>query len=174
MAWDWSGQTWSASTAYLPGQYIINPPSSGAVPNVYVATVGGTSGLAPGPVSTSSAIADGSVTWAWVGQWTGSVTDLAPDCSTAPTPEQVTIMSMVYRQMTGPDWGGLQDDASRYLAAHLATLARSRGRGPTTSEAVGPLSRGYSSLLAMGALGQTSYGIEYLRLARLTPAVLGA
>lgn len=108
------------------------------------------------------------ITWA-------EVVDIAPELSTITLQTQGSILGIVSRQVANADvWGDLQDDASRYLAAHLATLTRRLGNGPTASEGVGPLNRSYQSLLQFGMLGQTSYGIEYLRLARLTSAVLGS
>jgi hypothetical protein len=103
------------------------------------------------------------------------VVDIAPELSTIATGTQTKILAMVGRQVANVDnWGELIDDASAYLAAHLATLTQKLGNGPTASEGVGPLNRSYVSLLQFGMLGQTSYGIEYLRLARMTPAVLGS
>lgn len=103
------------------------------------------------------------------------VVNIAPELSTTPVGTQTAILGIVSRQVANADvWGDLQDNASAYLAAHLATLTRRLGNGPTASEGVGPLNRSYQSLLQFGLLGQTAYGAEYLRLARLTTAVLGS
>lgn len=170
MAITWAGTAWVATTAYVAGQRVINDSGK-----VYRCTTAGTSAGSGGPTGTTSAITDGSVVWEYLGADTGSVVDLAPELSTTPAAAQVTILGSVLRQMDAESWGDLYDDGQRALAAHIATVAKSRGKGPLTNEALGSASRGYASMLASsGLLGTTMYGLEYRRLARLTPAALGA
>lgn len=103
------------------------------------------------------------------------VVAIAPECAGVELASQAAILAMVGRQVGDPEvWGSYQDDAAKYLAAHYATLARSRGKGQITAEAVGSVSRSYGDQTGLaGTLGTTSYGTEYFRLARLTTAALG-
>ena len=108
-----------------------------------------------------------SITWP-------DVVAIAPECASAEPASQTAILAMVDRQLDPDTWGSYFDDGSKFLAAHYATLARSRGKGQITAEAVGSVSRSYGDMTALaGSLGATSYGLEYFRLARLTSASLG-
>lgn len=168
MAITWAGTAWVATTPYVIGDRVVN------VGNVYRCSVAGTSGNAGGPTGKGSAIVDGGCTWAYLGANGGAVIDVAAELSTAPAGQQRAILDMVDRQVADVEiWGFFLDDGARYLAAHLGTLAKAKGKGPVTAEAVGSVSRSYASLLQFGALGQTAYGVEYERLVRLTGASLG-
>lgn len=102
------------------------------------------------------------------------VVAIAPECASAEPAAQTAILAMVDRQLDPDTWGSYLDDGAKYLAAHYATLARSRGKGPVTAEAVGSVSRSYGDQTGLaGTLGTTSYGTEYFRLVRLTTAALG-
>lgn len=170
MAITWAGTAWAAATPYTAGQRVINDSGK-----VYRCTTGGTSAGSGGPTGTSSAITDNSVVWEYLGADTGAVVDLAPELSTTPAAAQVTILGSVLRQMDADAWGDLFDDGQRALAAHIASVAKSRGRGPLTAEAVGSISRSYGSMLPSSPLlGTTMYGLEFRRLARLTLSALGA
>lgn len=108
-----------------------------------------------------------SITWP-------DVVAIAPECASVEPASQTAILAMVDRQLDPDTWGSYFDDGSKYLAAHYATLARSRGKGPVTAEAVGSVSRSYGDQTGLaGTLGTTSYGTEYFRLVRLTTAALG-
>lgn len=170
MAITWLGTAWAALTAYAIGARVVN---SG---NVYRCITAGTSAGATGPTGTAADITDGTVHWKYLGANGPAVVDLAPELSTgtaAGTQNQILI-AVDLQVPTDGDWGDLRDQGACYLAAHLATLAKSRGRGPLASQTVGPLSRSYGGLLQFGELGLTSYGVEYQRLMRLLASVLGA
>ncbi len=168
MAVTWSGAAWVALTGYVIGDRVVNGG------NVYRCTAQGTSAAAGGPTGTSTGITDGSCTWDYLGANGGAVIDVAPELATAAAGQQRSILDMVDRQVADPEiWGSYLDDGAVYLAAHLATLSKAKGKGPVTAEAVGQVSRSYASLLQFGRLGLTSYGVEYERLVRLTPAALG-
>lgn len=108
------------------------------------------------------------VTWA-------DVVAIAPELADVAVPTQVALLAHAERLVNRAAWGTLADDGVKYLAAHLGTLTRSKGKGPVASEAVGSLSRSYGSLVALaGTWGQTSYGAHYVQLTRMLPTVLGA
>lgn len=103
------------------------------------------------------------------------VVAIAPELAATGTAQQDAILAMVGRQVADPcAWGDYLDDAAKFLAAHYGTLARSKGKGPVTAEAVGQVSRSYGDMTKLaGSLGLTSYGVEYERIARLTTLGLG-
>ncbi len=104
-----------------------------------------------------------------------NVTALAPELATTIPATQTALLAYVNAKIDDDTWGDtLSADMGRaYYAAHLATLAKRRGSGPITQEAVGQLSRSYGPTGVPGALGMTSYGAMYELLARQTVAVLG-
>lgn len=99
------------------------------------------------------------------------VVNVSPEMVRTPLPAQTEILIAVGLQVPVNQWGKLQAQGQAYLAAHLGTLARRRGDGPTTSKSAGGLSQSFASLTALGALGMTSYGVEYQRLIRLLPTI---
>ncbi len=174
ITWESSGPAWTPNTAYPVGSRVVNPPSAGAQPNVYRATTGGTSGNAGGPVGTDPAapITDGTVTWVYLGQWSGAVVDIAPEL--AAEPGAATMLKLAEDMCADSDlWGSILDDGRRYLAAHFGQLARLRGKGMITSEAVGPLSRSYAALMGPTMWHLTAAGRVYETLARSTGSCLG-
>ena len=99
---------------------------------------------------------------------------VASELATLGAEQQRSILDTVDRQVADPEvWGSYLDDGARYLAAHLGTLSKLKGKGPVTAEAVGNISRSYANMLQLGVLGTTPYGLEYGRLVRLTTASLG-
>jgi hypothetical protein len=156
-------------TPYNVGDRVVN------VGNVYRASAAGTSGAGTGPTGTDTTapITDGTVTWFFLGLAGGAVTDVAPELFTTPAAQEGALLDMVDREVDECGWGDRADDGRRYLAAHLATLGKRKGLGPLTAESLGQASRSYASMLQFGALGLTTYGVEYQRRARLLPSVLG-
>ena len=111
--------------------------------------------------------------------WT-DVTDLAPELSTIPLGGQTAILALVNDYLDPDTWGG--EDAPKlhsgrcYLAAHLATLGKRKGKsGSVSSEAAGGLSRSYAmpAMLSTSTLQLTSYGAMYILLAKSTVARAG-
>jgi hypothetical protein len=79
---------WTASTTYSIGQYVSN---SG---NTYLCTAAGTSASTGGPTTTSSAITDGTVTWAYQGA--GITTDASIGNAVIQTGVNITISSQTF------------------------------------------------------------------------------
>lgn len=101
-----------------------------------------------------------------------NVVNIAPELAKVPEPAQTEILNFVEAQVPIERWQSRQAIGQTYLAAHLGTLRRRRGEGPVASQNDGGLSESDHSLLAAdGMLGQSSYGIEYLRLIRLLSRV---
>lgn len=100
------------------------------------------------------------------------VTTVAPELSAVPTDTRTAILADVALQISVTAWGGSDraDMASKYLAAHLGTLALggANGGGPVVSEVVGQVSRSYASPMGNtpGSEGSTRYGLEFMRLRR--------
>ncbi len=112
----------------------------------------------------------------WPITW-GDVTAIAPEAAAAAAGTQAAILAQVGAEVdTDEDtWGAtLAPIGAAYLAAHLYTLSKSKGKGPVTSESEGALSRSYADLTKLGALGLSIYGIEYLRLTRTLQTTIGA
>lgn len=103
------------------------------------------------------------------------VVAIAPELATSPAATQAALLVYVNASIDDETWGGLASAnfGRAHYAAHLATIARRRGLGPITSEAVGRLSRSYGMTGVAGALGMTAYGATYEMLARQLPTVLG-
>lgn len=166
---------WAVSTAYAHGARVVNPPSAGAALNVYEATVGGTSSAsAGGPVGTTSTpIVDGTVTWSYLGTWTGAVVDV--DAKLASLAGSRTLLQLAETIVSDAVlWGSLFDDGRRYLAAHYGQMARLNGKGMISSEGLGPLSRSYAALMGTTTYGLTSAGLMFRTLARSTVALFGS
>ena len=111
--------------------------------------------------------------------WT-DVTDLAPELSSTPLGAQTAILALVNGFLDVATWGGETSDKLHsgrcYLAAHLATLGRRKGKSGTVSaEAAGGLSRSYAmpAMLSTSTLQLTSYGALYIFLAKSTVARAG-
>jgi hypothetical protein len=99
------------------------------------------------------------------------VVNVAPELSTVPEPSQTAFLAMAALEVPAYQWGKRILDGQRYLAAHLATISRKRGEGPTTDKSVGQISQGFADMMANGPLGTTIYGVEYERLVRILPNV---
>ena len=173
IAWDADDNAWGPSAPYAIGDRSINGG------NVYGCTAAGTSATSGGPSGTDSApITDGTVTWLYLGPFTGAVTAVAPQLDApgkaiAPS-AQLVFLNLAEQLVSDPDvWGTLLDDGRRYLAAHLAELSQLRGHGPVTASSVGPLSRSYASFIGPQAWMLTVSGRAYMDLVRTTTAVLG-
>lgn len=107
-------------------------------------------------------------------QW-ADVVAIAPELDATPEDAQTAYLAMARRLCNATAWGDLYSDGVRYLAAHLATIGRNKGRGPVTAESVGQLSRSYGNMTALaGTWGASSYGAHYYQLTRMLPTVLGA
>jgi hypothetical protein len=161
--------------AFAVGARCINPATTGGVPNVYKATVGGISSNAgSGPTGTTTTpITDGTVTWLYLGAYSGSVVDIAPEL--AGEVGASTLLTLAESMCADADlWGDIFDDGRRYLAAHFGQLSRLRGKGMITSEGVGPLSRSYAQLMGPNMWQLTAAGRVYETLARTTGALFGS
>ncbi len=96
-----------------------------------------------------------------------NVVDIAGELATTPPPTQNAILEFVAAEVHEDTWGDQFKAGSCYLAAHLATFPKARGKGPVLSQNTGGIAQSYGSMLSAGALGMTSYGMEYLRRTRL-------
>jgi len=164
----WAGAAWAFSTGYFVGDRVVNGG------NVYQCTAKGISDTSGGPTGTTSAITDGTVTWAYLGPDAGSVVDVAPDMATATAVEQRAWLALAERLVADADlWGDLLDDGRRFLAAHFGQLSRLQGHGQVTAEGVGELSRSYAALQGDSDTSLTSAGRGFAALMRSTVAVLG-
>jgi len=181
MAIVWTRVAWAAATSYAIGARVTNATvtiDGFPLPCVYECVVAGTSAASPatGPDSTTpdTPITDGSVVWRFLGPFGGEVVALAPQLSTVGATEQALLLDIA-DTFVGPDYFADQSDAAAlYMAAHLATMTLLKGKGAITSEAVGALSRGYSTVQGItGDLGLTSYGAVFRRLQLATGAGLG-
>jgi hypothetical protein len=98
--------------------------------------------------------------------WT-DVVGIAPELASLPGPAQNEILAIVDGEVHEDVWEEQYRPGFCYLAAHLATLSKKRGLGPVTAQASNGISQSYASMLSVGALGLTSYGLEYSRRTRL-------
>ncbi len=169
MAISWNGASWLPSTPYLLNARAVNGG------NVYIVTAPGTSASSGGPTGTGSAITDGTVTWAYLGAFTGAVTSVSlEDLSAISFPSQTVFLNLAETLVADVSvWGALLDDGRRYYAAHLGELARLQGIGPVTSQAVGPISQANASLMGDDVLLLTACGRQYAFLTRTLPTVFG-
>lgn len=174
MAIVWSsGDVWIASTVYAATSRAVN------VGNVYVCTIGGTSAGSGGPTGTGAVVVDGSVTWKYLGAYAGYfATGWAPELLIINPPTlamQAMYLSLAEKIVADPcAWiGGLLDPGQAMLAAHFGELAALHGRGPVTSEAVGPISQANAALMGERAYLLTIGGRAYLDLTQLLPTVFG-
>lgn len=175
MAISWDGAIWTASTAYAVNARVVNAG------NVYQCITSGTSAGSGGPTTTASDITDGTCHWKYKGAYnlifvTGVAPDLASGSPTITAGAQALFLALAEELVADPAvWltDTLMDAGRAYLAAHFGQLSRLRGHGPVTSEAVGPVSRGYASMQGPFAIHLTSAGQAYMDLVRTTPAVFG-
>ena len=102
------------------------------------------------------------------------VVAIAPELASVLDTQQTAFLNAVNLQVSDDTWYEEADEGRKYLAAHLATISRKRGQGPTTAQSAGQISQSFANMMQFGALGTTSYGLEYQRLLRLLPdAVFG-
>lgn len=102
------------------------------------------------------------------------VVNIAPALSTLEPAAQSQILGYVDLHIDDTIWLSRADEGRAYLAAHLGTLNKMQGRGPITGEHLGPAGVSFASMLQFGALGLTSYGLQYDYLIHLLPTALGA
>lgn len=102
--------------------------------------------------------------------WDDVVT-IAKELASVPDTSQTEFLRMVAYQVPVAQWGGKQKVGQMYLAAHLATVSRRRGDGPTTQRSEGQISASYADMMQAGPLGTTSYGVEFERLIRILPRI---
>ena len=178
MAISWDGSKWAPSTPYLFGARVVwgsalNPGG------VYTCVATGTSAASGGPTGTTTApITDGSVTWLYLGPFAGSVLSVAPEIESGSYPitpsAQLVFLNYVESIISDPCvWVNGLDVPRLYLAAHLAELSRQRGRGPVTSETVGPMSQATASLMGPLDLDLTPAGRVYASMVNQTTMVFG-
>lgn len=108
------------------------------------------------------------------------VTNIAPELSTASVGLQTVILNYVGANLVTDDLGDKYTLAASYLAAHLATLAKGGGLGPSgpiTAEQAGPISRSYANTFArwngLAGFALTKYGILFSTFANLSMAHIG-
>lgn len=104
------------------------------------------------------------------------VKDLAPELSTE-SPDRINrFIGFASLSVNTSVWGSKSDLGTGYLAAHMMTMSNRKGRSGVTMEKVGDLARSYAPTdTDDGALGQTSYGQEFLRLRKsllITPIIV--
>lgn len=104
------------------------------------------------------------------------VTDLAPELLTE-SPDRINrFIGLASLSVNSTIWGSKADLGTGLLAAHMMTMSNRKGRSGVTSEKVGDLARSYAPTdTDDGALGQTSYGQEFLRLRKsllITPIIV--
>jgi hypothetical protein len=96
---------------------------------------------------------------------------IAPELADLDEDVQDAILADVALELDADAWGTHFDMASKYLAAHKASM---RGRGgagaQVTSESVGQVSRSYAVSGSGTDLDSTSYGQDFDRLAKKNPA----
>lgn len=182
MAISWNGASWTPSIFYTLNNRVVNPPivtvAPTQAPSVYRCTGSGISAGSGGPMGTSDAITDGTATWAYLGEFTGSVLDVASQLASG-TPTITPAMQAVFLRLAETQiadplvWGDLLDDGRRYYAAYLGELARLRGVGPVTSESVGPISQSNAALLGDSSLMLTTSGRMFLELVSGLPTIFG-
>lgn len=88
-----------------------------------------------------------------------------------------TILADVAIQVTSAVWGSRQEEAQRYLAAHLLTRIAQEtgagGAGPVTSESAGSVSISYAVPADLNRYDSTFYGQRYMQLRKGTIVPLG-
>lgn len=118
--------------------------------------------------------------------WTDVVTKLpAPELADFPagaedpTLAQDDILAFVHETLTVSALGGEESARLRrarmLLAAHLATVGATDGTvvaGPVISESTGRISRTYAQIVQDSDFSGSSYGQEFSRLIRTSPARL--
>lgn len=111
------------------------------------------------------------ITWA-------AVVLVAPELGTVPVERQDALLADVAAQLDADALGARYDLASKYLAAHLATVSLRGGNGPAgpvVSQSAGDLSRTFAQ--PQGGTGtsldSTNYGREFQRLVSLSLGGLG-
>jgi hypothetical protein len=107
------------------------------------------------------------ITWA-------DVTAIAPELSTVANGSQTAILADVALLLNASALGSKFDMASKYLAAHLGTVASRPGGegGPVVSDTVGPLSRSFAPPgFTDPYYASTPYGVEFQRIIRTIPAL---
>jgi len=94
-----------------------------------------------------------------------AVLAIAPELASVSQDAWDIVLADVAEQV-GSQWGGKQEMAQRYLAAHRLTLiARQDKGGEITSERTGDVATSYASGGAE-SYAETSYGREYERIRR--------
>jgi Protein of unknown function (DUF4054) len=106
-----------------------------------------------------------------------NVIDVNPNLATASNGTQTMLLNLVNNVLVDDVvWGDVEfaDTARAFLAAHIGTLSLNGGTGAVTQEAVGQLSRSYATPSKLeNDLDMTSFGLQYRRLSRMLPTVMG-
>lgn len=101
---------------------------------------------------------------------------IAPEFATVADVDVEAFLEDAALELHASAWGALYDRAQALVAAHLVALANpslAASVGPVASESVGGVSRSYAvTAVAAGRWGTTRFGLEYLRLMRLTGPAL--
>lgn len=93
--------------------------------------------------------------------------DIAPETKVMDSSVRTRMIGYATEQV-GFASGTMQELAIAYLTAHMIHMSTRAGApGSVASEKEGDLARNYGSNIAPSLLGQTSYGLEYLRIKRM-------
>lgn len=112
------------------------------------------------------------ITWA-------DVTARAPELSTLDPVVQAAILADVTVLLSVDAFGDKYTMAACALAAHLGTLSKNKGQGPSgpiTSESTGRVSRSYASAPQKARdddYSATTYGLRYLSIVATLPGRWG-
>lgn len=95
---------------------------------------------------------------------------------------RTAFLKFVNESVQASEFGGVDDEtftlARAYLAAHFAAMVGQGvmgAAGPVTSESELGVSRSYAfvPMMQMGMLARTNYGLMFVTLVRMGPAVAG-
>jgi len=124
-----AADAWANSTAYVVGDRVTNAS------RVYQCTTAGTSAGSGGPTTTSTAITDGTVTWAYVGEGTG-VTDIdAESANTGPVVGAARTIATIETPVSG--WSTVVNLADAVLGRAVESDADLRIRREADLQATG-------------------------------------
>lgn len=119
----------ATTTAYVVGDRVTNSS------RVYECTIAGTTGGGGGPTSTATAITDGTVTWAYVGEGTGAVDVAAESVNTGPVVGAARTIATIETAVSG--WSTVVNLADATQGRDVETDADLRIRREADLQATG-------------------------------------
>lgn len=108
--------SWVTLTAYSVNDVRTN---NDGTDRIYVCTQAGTSGAAPGPQGTGTAISDGTCLWRYLGDGAGSITVAAESVDTGPKVGLAYTISEIVTPVVG--WDGVSNLADATLGRDVET-----------------------------------------------------